>query len=87
MVVSVGAGKVASMTARSFVAAALRMACCRSYRDKNSREVATGLLQRTAEDPVVPDLAFIVFAATAAGGHPSDRAAPDGHCDEPYCIC
>jgi len=58
VVVSVGAGKVASMTARRFVAAALRMACYRSYRDKNSREVATGLLQRTAEDPVVPDLAF-----------------------------
>jgi len=55
---SVGACKVTSTTARFFFSIALRMARYRSYRDENSREIATGLLQRAASDSVVPDLAF-----------------------------
>jgi polysaccharide pyruvyl transferase WcaK-like protein len=34
------------------------MACYRSYRDNNSRKVASDLLQRAARDSVVPDVAF-----------------------------
>jgi polysaccharide pyruvyl transferase WcaK-like protein len=55
---SVGSGYVRSSTARLFVSTALRMACYRSYRDKNTREMATGLMRRVTADPVVPDLAF-----------------------------
>jgi polysaccharide pyruvyl transferase WcaK-like protein len=55
---SVGAQKAASATSRLFMSAALRLARYRSYRDKNSREIAAGLLHRAKEDPVVPDLAF-----------------------------
>jgi polysaccharide pyruvyl transferase WcaK-like protein len=55
---SVGAGTVASTTSRLFVSAALRRACYRSYRDKNTQEIATALMGRVAADPVVPDLAF-----------------------------
>jgi polysaccharide pyruvyl transferase WcaK-like protein len=55
---SVGACKVTSITSRLFLSATLRMAQYRSYRDKNSREIAAGLLQRTAGDSIVPDLAF-----------------------------
>jgi polysaccharide pyruvyl transferase WcaK-like protein len=57
-VVSVGAGKVSSTPSQLFLSAALRMACYRSYRDKNSREIAATLLHRAKGDPVVPDLAF-----------------------------
>jgi polysaccharide pyruvyl transferase WcaK-like protein len=55
---SVGSGVVTSRAGRLFVSAALRMARYRSYRDKNTREIATGLMGRVAADPVVPDLAF-----------------------------
>src|SRR5271163_2431683 len=55
---SVGTGRVVSSASRMFVSAALRMARYRSYRDKNTREVAAGLIGRAAADPVVPDLAF-----------------------------
>ena len=58
VIASVGAGKVASMTSRFFISAALRMAQYRSYRDKHSREIAAGLLLQAAGDSVVPDLAF-----------------------------
>jgi polysaccharide pyruvyl transferase WcaK-like protein len=57
-VASVGTGKVTSGISRLFVASTLRMACYRSYRDKNTREIATGLMQGAAADPVAPDLAF-----------------------------
>lgn len=55
---SVGAGKVDSRTSRFFLSAALRMARYRSYRDENSRRIASDLLPRAGMDPVVPDLAF-----------------------------
>jgi polysaccharide pyruvyl transferase WcaK-like protein len=55
---SVGSGKVESRTSRLFVSAALHMACYRSYRDKNTKEIATRLMARAAADPVAPDLAF-----------------------------
>jgi polysaccharide pyruvyl transferase WcaK-like protein len=55
---SVGAGKVDSRTSRFFLSSALRMAQYRSYRDKNSRKIASDLLPRAGMDPVVPDLAF-----------------------------
>jgi polysaccharide pyruvyl transferase WcaK-like protein len=55
---SVGTGKVKSRTSRLFVSAALHMACYRSYRDKNTREIATGLMGGAAADPIAPDLAF-----------------------------
>jgi polysaccharide pyruvyl transferase WcaK-like protein len=59
VVVSVGAGKVASTTSRLLLSAALRMARYRSYRDENSKKVVVArLLGRAASDRVVPDLAF-----------------------------
>ncbi len=57
-VASVGACKVSSTTCRVFLSAALRMARYRSYRDKNSREIAAGLLRRATADAIVPDMAF-----------------------------
>lgn len=57
-VASVGVCKVRSMTARLLVSVALGLARYRSYRDKNSRDLAANLLRRAATDPVVPDLAF-----------------------------
>jgi polysaccharide pyruvyl transferase WcaK-like protein len=58
VIASVGAGKAASATSRLFLSAALRMARYRSYRDKNSRAFAAGLLRLASKDPIVPDLAF-----------------------------
>jgi polysaccharide pyruvyl transferase WcaK-like protein len=58
VIASVGACKVDSTTCRFFLSAALRVASYRSFRDEKSREVASGLLARAAEDPIVPDLAF-----------------------------
>jgi polysaccharide pyruvyl transferase WcaK-like protein len=58
VVASVGACKATSKASRFFLSSALRMACYRSYRDKNSREIALGLLSRAVKDSVVPDLAF-----------------------------
>jgi polysaccharide pyruvyl transferase WcaK-like protein len=55
---SVGAGKATSATSRFFLHAALRLAGYRSYRDDNSRIIATGLLRCAANDPVVPDICF-----------------------------
>lgn len=55
---SVGAQKASSTTSRLFMSVALRLSNYRSYRDKHSREIVAGLLQRANEDPVVPDLAF-----------------------------
>jgi polysaccharide pyruvyl transferase WcaK-like protein len=57
-VASVGAGKATSKTCRCFLAAALRLARYRSYRDKHSRAFAAGLMARATQDPVVPDLAL-----------------------------
>ena len=57
-IASVGVCKINSAGCRFFLSAALRMAQYRSYRDKNSREIAAGLLQGAAGDPVVPDMAF-----------------------------
>jgi polysaccharide pyruvyl transferase WcaK-like protein len=58
VIASVGTGQVTSTVSRMFVSGALRLARYRSYRDKNTREIATRLMRRAAEDPVVPDLAF-----------------------------
>jgi polysaccharide pyruvyl transferase WcaK-like protein len=55
---SVGVCKVRSATSRFLIASALRLARYRSYRDKNSRDLASGLLPSVSADPVVPDLAF-----------------------------
>jgi polysaccharide pyruvyl transferase WcaK-like protein len=55
---SIGAQKAVSSASRLFMSTALRLAIYRSYRDKNSREIAVGLLKRAAEDPIVPDLAL-----------------------------
>lgn len=55
---SVGACKVTSITSRFFLSVALRMARYRSYRDKNSRKLASGLFRRAGGDSVVPDLAL-----------------------------
>jgi polysaccharide pyruvyl transferase WcaK-like protein len=65
---SVGACKVTSTPSRLFLSAALRMASYRSYRDSHSREIATGLLKTAAEDPIVPDFAFTLPAASLAVG-------------------
>jgi polysaccharide pyruvyl transferase WcaK-like protein len=58
LIASVGAQKTASTTCRLFMSAALRLANYRSYRDKNSREIAAGLFMHTAKDAIVPDLVF-----------------------------
>jgi polysaccharide pyruvyl transferase WcaK-like protein len=63
VVASVGACKVASKTSRFFLSAALRMSRYRSYREKNSREIAAGFFSRAANDSVVPDLAFSLPSA------------------------
>jgi polysaccharide pyruvyl transferase WcaK-like protein len=57
-IVSVGACKLNSPISRVFLSGALRLARYRSYRDKNSREIAARLLPRACGDTVVPDLAF-----------------------------
>lgn len=69
-VASVGACKTTSKVSRFFLSAALRMARYRSYRDKNSREIAAGLFSRAMKDSVVPDLAFSL--------HPSELTEPAG---------
>jgi polysaccharide pyruvyl transferase WcaK-like protein len=58
VIASVGACKATSATSRFFLSTTLRMARYRSYRDKNSREIAAGLLPRGVGDSIVPDLAF-----------------------------
>jgi len=57
-VASVGACKITSATSRMFFSIALRMCCYRSYRDTNSRAIASSFLSRATNDSVVPDLAF-----------------------------
>jgi polysaccharide pyruvyl transferase WcaK-like protein len=58
VIVSVGAGKTFSLLSRIFLAVALRLACYRSFRDVNSRDIAAKWLSCAANDSVVPDLAF-----------------------------
>jgi polysaccharide pyruvyl transferase WcaK-like protein len=58
VVASVGATNDASMTSRLFMSAALRMARYRSFRDKDSREIASGFTRLAARDSIVPDIAF-----------------------------
>jgi len=55
---SVGACKVSSIRSRFFLSGALRMAQYRSYRDRNSRNIASTLLRRARGDAIVPDMAF-----------------------------
>jgi polysaccharide pyruvyl transferase WcaK-like protein len=57
-VASVGVGELKSRASRLFVSVALRLACYRSYRDKDTRDFAAGLMERAARDPIAPDLAF-----------------------------
>jgi polysaccharide pyruvyl transferase WcaK-like protein len=59
-VASVGACKATSRTTRGFLSATLRLSRYRSYRDKNSKEIAAGLVRIAAKDSVVPDLAFSI---------------------------
>jgi len=61
---SVGSCKVRSRSARLFLSVALRLACYRSYRDSNSRAIASLLLHSGICDPVVPDLAFSISTMT-----------------------
>ncbi len=74
-IASVGACKLTSSLSRLFLSAALRMARYRSFRDKHSRELAAALLQRAANDPVVPDLAFTLPPPTAARPLSTQRIA------------
>jgi polysaccharide pyruvyl transferase WcaK-like protein len=60
---SVGAGKISTNTSRFFLSKALGMAKYRSYRDRNSRELAIALLEKSTTDAVVPDLAFSLSAS------------------------
>lgn len=55
---SVGACKVRSRLSRFFLAQAVRFSNYRSYRDENSKLIASSLLRRAAKDSVVQDLAF-----------------------------
>jgi polysaccharide pyruvyl transferase WcaK-like protein len=63
VVASVGASKATSKTSQLLMSTALRMARYRSYRDKNSRDIAASLLPRAAGDSVVPDLAFSLLSS------------------------
>jgi polysaccharide pyruvyl transferase WcaK-like protein len=58
VIVSVGAGKTSSSISRMFLGMALRLACYRSFRDVNSRNIAGKWLARASNDLVIPDLAF-----------------------------
>ena len=58
LVASVGAGKIDAKATRFFLSTMLRASSYRSYRDKNSKRAAAGLLRRAEKDSVVPDLAF-----------------------------
>lgn len=55
---SVGVCKVKTLPSRFLISTALRLSRYRSFRDKNSRELASNLLGRASSDLVVPDLAF-----------------------------
>ena len=55
---SVGACRVQSRLSRFFLGQAVRFCSYRSYRDENSKAIASALSRRAAKDPVVPDLAF-----------------------------
>jgi polysaccharide pyruvyl transferase WcaK-like protein len=55
---SVGAGRTSSAISRYFLSQALRIARYRSYRDENSKKVATSLFSQAKNDPVIPDVAF-----------------------------
>jgi polysaccharide pyruvyl transferase WcaK-like protein len=55
---SVGACRVQSRLSRFFLAQAIRFSSYRSYRDENSKRIASSLSRRAAMDSVVPDLAF-----------------------------
>lgn len=56
--VSVGTGKIESIGSRLFVSAALRMCCYRSFRETRSKTAVARFFGGTANDAVIPDLAF-----------------------------
>jgi len=58
VIASVGASATNSRLSRLLLSASLRMASYRSYRDENSKKIATALLRSAISDPIVPDLAF-----------------------------
>ena len=58
VIASVGACKVQSRLSRFFLSQALRRSCYRSYRDEESKQIASGFFRHAANDSVVPDLAF-----------------------------
>lgn len=62
-VTSVGACKTESSSARFFLARLLRKSRYRSYRDQNSKKVASNLLPIASRDAVMPDIAFTMPAA------------------------
>jgi polysaccharide pyruvyl transferase WcaK-like protein len=55
---SVGAQKVRSTASRFFLSKALGLAAYRSYRNKNTKDLATSLFPGAIWDAIVPDLAF-----------------------------
>ncbi len=55
---SVGAGKISSSASRVFFSTALWLSSYRSYRETNTRGIASRLLSQAARDPVVADLVF-----------------------------
>jgi len=69
---SVGACKLNSVFSRLFVRLALQLTQYHSYRDENSRKIATSLLNRTIDDPVIPDLAFSIPEADL----PASKSVP-----------
>jgi polysaccharide pyruvyl transferase WcaK-like protein len=83
---SVGAGKITSRASRRFFSIALRVCCYRSYRETKTSVIASHLLSRATNDPVVPDLAFslpdselpspVRDIRTMAGGRPVIALSP-----------
>ena len=63
-VVSVGAGRLGSRVSRAFVAGALCLAHYRSYRDRNSKEIASQVLNVASKDVIAPDLVFSLSELT-----------------------
>lgn len=57
-IVSVGVCRIKHRASRTLLGATLSLATYRSFREQQGREIAEGLCQAVADDPIEPDLAF-----------------------------
>lgn len=84
-IASVGCCQVKSFCSRVFLRAALKMSRYRSYRETNTRSIVASLMQKAAQDSVVPDLALSLSPSmmpepagirTIAGDRPTVAISP-----------